>query len=226
MTALARPSSFVVASVLALTAATAFAVAPAPAGAATTTTARGLLAQIGTAAENNASYDRAKFVHWADVDRDCQNTRAEVLVSESGVVPTFTSAGRCTVAKGSWRSPWDGASWTLASDVDADHHVALAEAWGSGARSWTAEDRKRYANDLYGPAINAVTDDVNSSKGDRDPAEWLPPRTSTHCAYAVYWVQVKYRWRLSTDATERSRLSGVLSGSCGDRAVTVPARAR
>lgn len=42
---------------------------------------------------------------------------------------------------------------------------------------------------------------------------------------ATQWVQVKYRWRLSINSTERSRLSSILSGSCGSRATLVPGRA-
>jgi hypothetical protein len=49
-------------------------------------------------------------------------------------------------------------------------------------------------------------------------------RTAARCTYAVQWVQVKYRWRLNIDAAERSRLSSVLSGSCGSRTVVLPPR--
>ena len=110
--------------------------------------------------------------------------------------------------------------------MDIDHHVALSEAWGSGARSWTSSDRRAYANDTYGPTLNAMTDNLNSSKGDRDPAQWMPPLTSSRCTYAIYWVQVKYRWRMTMDTGERTALSRILSGSCGSRTVTTPTRAR
>ena len=200
-------------------------VAAAPAQAATTT-ARSLLWKVGVAAESNTSYDRAKFTDWIDANGDCQNTRHEVLITESKVTPTYSSSRRCTVTKGKWVSRWDNRTWTNPSDVDIDHHVALAEAWGSGARSWTSTDRRRYANDLYGPALNAITDNLNSSKGDRDPAQWLPPLTATRCTYAIWWVQVKYRWRLTMDSAERTKLSSILSGSCGSRTVTIPTRAR
>jgi hypothetical protein len=149
----------------------------------------------------------------------------ESLITESQVASSYTSS-RCTVRAGKWVSPWDGSTWTNALDVDIDHHVALAEAWGSGARSWTSTDRPRYANDLYGQALKAMTDNLNSSKSAYDPAQWLPPLSSSRCTYAIYWVQVKYRWRLSMDTAERSKLSSILSGSCGSRTVTIPTRAR
>jgi hypothetical protein len=41
----------------------------------------------------------------------------------------------CASTSGRWYSPYDGATWTAASDVDIDHIVPLAEAWRSGANS-------------------------------------------------------------------------------------------
>ena len=148
-----------------------------------------------------------------------------MLIAESKVTPTYTST-HCAVAKGKWYSYYDGATWTLASDVDIDHLVALAEAWGSGARLWSVNNRTRYANDLgFSASLVAVTDNVNMSKSAKDPAEWLPPLASARCTYAIQWVQVKYRWRLTIDSAERTRLSSILSGTCGARATTIPARA-
>lgn len=215
-----------IAALLALLTSTSVAVGAAAPAEATTTSARSLLFRIGVASENNASYDRAKFQDWIDANGDCQNTRAEVLISESRVAVSYTSSSRCYVRSGKWVSKWDGRTWTNPSDVDIDHHVALAEAWGSGARGWTTTDRHRYANDLYYPNLNAITDNLNSSKGASDPAQWLPPLASSRCLYAIYWVQVKYRWRLTMDSAERSKLSSILSGTCGSRTVTIPARAR
>lgn len=199
----------------------------APPASAATMSARTLLFQLSLKAESGSTtYSRSYFKHWTDDNGDCQNTRAEVLVAESQVTPTYSSSQRCTVTKGKWYSYYDGATWTAPGDVDIDHMVALKEAWESGARSWTVTNRTRYANDLgFSSSLIAVTDNVNSSKGDRDPAAWLPPRTAARCTYAIQWVQVKYRWRLSLDSTERSKLSSLLSGTCGSRTVTVPARA-
>lgn len=196
----------------------------APAQAATISS-RSLLWKVSVAAESNSYYDRAKFGSWSDANGDCQNTRHEVLIAESLVTPTYSST-RCTVTRGKWLSRWDNRTWTYPGDVDIDHHVPLAEAWGSGARHWTSTDRRRYNDDLYGPALNAMTDNLNSSKQASDPAQWLPPYAASRCTYAIWWVQVKYRWRLSMDSAERTTLSGILSGSCGARVITVPTRAR
>jgi len=202
------------------------AVGPGPAAAAEITASALLTKVIVKAESGSGTYDRDYFKHWVDANGDCQNTRVEVLVSESTVTPTYSTASRCAVTRGKWYSYYDGATWTIPSDVDIDHMVALKEAWDSGASSWSAGQRTAYANDLgFWPSLVAVTDNVNQSKGDRDPAEWLPPRAAAHCTYAIQWVQVKYRWRLSMNSAERSKLSALLSGSCGSRTVVLPPRA-
>lgn len=192
-----------------------------------TATFRSLLAKLTVRPETgNSTYARSYFRHWVDADGDCQDTRTEVLIAESKTAPAYTTSRRCALASGRWASYYDGVTWTRPADLDIDHLVALKEAWGSGARLWSAGNRARYANDLGFPAaLVAVTDNVNQAKSDKDPAEWLPPRTTVRCTYATQWVQVKYRWRLSIDPAERTRLSSILSGACGSRTATVPARA-
>jgi hypothetical protein len=188
---------------------------PAPAQAATFSgTLAQAVAAVPTAAEANAGYDRTLFRHWVDANGDCQNARAEVLISEaeSDTPITYTTSGKCTVSTGRWFSYYDRVSWTLASDVDIDHMVPLAEAWGSGASGWTAARREAYANDLgdYRTLVG-VTDNVNQSKSDQDPATWLP--TYDKCRYVAEWVAVKIRWGLSADSAEKSVLNSYAS-SC------------
>lgn len=171
---------------------------------------RDAIAGLPVARETRTGYDRDKFVHWIDADGDCQDTRDEVLVAESR---TETDGG-CNVTTGEWFSYYDRMTWTDDLDVDIDHLVALAEAWDSGARRWTGGTRKRFANDLGDPrALVAVTDDVNATKSDQDPASWLP--AFGQCRYVASWVAVKLRWRLAVDATEKEALAD-RAASCTD----------
>jgi hypothetical protein len=177
------------------------------------------VAAISTAAEQNAGYDRTLFRHWTDANGDCQNARAEVLISEAETSVTFTSSSGCTVASGRWFSYYDRVSWTQASDVDIDHMVPLAEAWGAGASGWTSSRREAYANDLGDHrTLVGVTDDVNQSKSDQEPAQWLP--TYDRCRYVAEWVAVKIRWGLSADSTEKSTLNSY-ANSCSARTISV-----
>ncbi|HST64122.1 MAG TPA: HNH endonuclease family protein [Mycobacteriales bacterium] len=191
-----------------------------PAEAATvTTTLRAGVAALPVATEVRTGYSRDKFTLWTDADGDGCNTRYEVLIAEATTRPAV-GAG-CTLTGGRWLSYYDGATWTLPSDLDIDHLVPLAEAWDSGARNWTAAQRTAYANDLGDSRdLVAVTDNVNQAKGDRDPAEWLPPLSSATCRYVAEWLVVKVRWRLTVDSAEKSALTGLAAG-CANVSLTI-----
>lgn len=172
-------------------------------------TARSYLASLTVRAEGSSDgYSRDKFPHWTTVSGTC-NTREVVLKRDGSNV---VQDGSCAATSGSWYSPYDGATWYAASDVDIDHVVPLAEAWRSGASSWTNARRQAFANDLGIAQLIAVTDNVNQAKGDKDPAKWMPPRTAYHCTYARMWVWVKHSYGLSVDSAEKSRLDSVLNG--------------
>ncbi|MFE9923930.1 HNH endonuclease family protein [Streptomyces sp. NPDC005774] len=172
-------------------------------------TARTYLASLTVSTESRTGYNRDLFPHWITISGTC-NTRETVLKRDGTNVVTDSA---CASTSGSWYSPFDGATWTAASDVDIDHLVPLAEAWDSGAGSWTTARRQAFANDLTRPQLLAVTDNVNQSKGDKDPAEWMPSRTAYRCTYVRAWVQVKYYYGLSVDSAEKSALQGYLA-SC------------
>ena len=180
---------------------------------------RAAVRQLPGARETNVGYDRGKFQHWIDVDGDCKDTRAEVLIAESREGTT----GACVVETGEWFSYYDRETWRDSSDVDIDHLVPLAEAWGSGAKRWTRPTRKRFANDLQDRrALVAVTDKVNQSKGDRDPAEWMPQYGK--CRYLREWVATKLRWSLKANRAEKLELVK-LAGGCRNKSLRwTPAR--
>jgi hypothetical protein len=173
-------------------------------------TAVSRLNSLTVAAESHQStYNRDLFPHWITITGTC-NTREQVLKRDGTNVTVDAS---CYPTSGSWYSPYDGATWTNPADVDIDHMVPLAEAWSSGAWAWTTAQRQAYANDLGGPELWAVTDNVNQSKGDQDPATWQPPRTAFRCTYARAWIQVKWYYNLTVDSAEKSALNTML-GTC------------
>jgi hypothetical protein len=194
----------------------------APADAATVS-ARSLLSRLEVRAESgSASYARSTFQQWTDEDHDGCDTRAEVLMQESR--GRVIRGAQCRVQTGRWTSWYDGKTWTRASDVDIDHLVPLKEAWESGSRSWSAGSRTSFTNDLAFPwTLNAMTDNLNSAKQDRDPAGWLPPKAT--CRYATQWVAVKFRWGLTIDRREKAKLAAILRGPCGVKRLAVPSRA-
>jgi hypothetical protein len=179
-----------------------------PPGIPSKATAQSQLNALTVATEGSMSgYSRDKFPHWITISGSC-DTRETVLKRDGTSVVTSST---CSATSGRWYSPYDGATWTAASDVDIDHVVPLAEAWRSGASAWTTAKRQSFANDLSHPQLIAVTDNVNQAKGDQDPTTWQPPLTSYRCTYARMWINVKYTWGLKLQSAEKSALQSMLN---------------
>ena len=180
---------------------------------------RDALTQLTVQEEDRTGYERTKFRHWIDADRDGCSTRAEVLIEEAVTAPT--QGVNCALSGGSWYSPYDDAHFDQARALDIDHLVPLAESWDSGASGWTAAERQAYANDLDDPrALIAVSATSNRSKADQDPTTWQPPAEAYRCTYATDWIAVKTRWSLAIDPAEQTVLAQALD-SCPDTTVEV-----
>ncbi len=152
--------------------------------------------------DSRTGYERELFCHcWKDLDGDGLNTREEVLAREK-------------VEGVAWFSRWDGewlwGSGLNASGFDIDHIVATAEAWDSGASSWSEQKRINFANDELN--LIAVTASSNRSKGAKDAAEWQPPRQKANCFFAIRVIQVKDKLGLSVDSLEYESILRLLSG--------------
>jgi hypothetical protein len=172
----------------------------------------GLLATLRVrTADPAADYRRAEFGDDWDYDpvSGC-NTRERVLIDEAVVEPTVDD--RCRSTDGRWVSLYDGVPVDDVADLQIDHLVPLADAWRSGAATWTPERRRAFANDRTSPdTLIAVTGHTNQSKGDSTPDEWLPPDEAAWCTYAAMWVRVKAAWDLSVTMPERDRLAQLLA---------------
>ena len=100
--------------------------APTPPGIPTASTAKSELAALTVAAQGSQDgYSRDLFPPWIIISGTC-DTRETVLKRDgTGVVQSSS----CAATSGTWVSPYDGATWTAASDVDIDHLVPLSNAW-------------------------------------------------------------------------------------------------
>ena len=92
-----------------------------------------------------------------------------------------------------------------ANKVQIDHVVALGDAWQSGAATWSATERREFANDPLN--LLAVSGSQNESKGDGDASEYLPPNAAFDCAYVQRQVAVKQKYKLTVTASERDAIS-------------------
>ncbi|RJQ78806.1 HNH endonuclease [Pseudonocardiaceae bacterium YIM PH 21723] len=173
-------------------------------------TAKQQLAALTVAAEGSmAGYSREKFQHWITQDGKC-DTR-ETVIKRDGTDVQVDAA--CKATSGTWFSPYDDKKITKATELDIDHWVPLAAAWRSGAKQWTDEQRKQFANDLTHHQLIAVSAASNRSKGDQSPDTWKPPSTGFWCVYASNWVEVKSVYGLTINPAEKTALTEML-GRC------------
>lgn len=158
-----------------------------------------------------STYKRTDYKHWVSKNSTECDTRFAVLQAEEST-QNMKHAG-CEIAEGRWNSIYDGLLITSASALDIDHMVPLFEAHRSGANKWDKATREAYANDLgYRNSLVAVSAKSNRTKGDKDPAKWMPDY-SKRCDYIASWISVKTRWSLSVDPQEKEAIAKIVD-SC------------
>nr|WP_040748355.1 HNH endonuclease family protein [Nocardia transvalensis] len=187
-----------------------------------------LLAKLVVAPEASMSgYSREKFPHWdtntpehgfgADYTAyaKCETRDVMLLRDATGSVKLDAKTCKFTVGKdGGWRDQYgildkktgklkDYKFTSDPSGMDADHIVALAEAWRSGAADKDENTRRNIANDAQN--LVAADPSANRSKGDQDPSDYLPPG-AYRCAYVAHYVTVKVKYGLTIDPDEQSAL--------------------
>ncbi|WP_440069936.1 HNH endonuclease family protein [Streptosporangium sp. OZ121] len=155
---------------------------------------------------STAGYSRDRFPHWSTRAAAC-DARETVLARDGQNVQRDDA---CRAVSGSWYSAYDGRTLSSADDVDVSHIVPLANAWRSGADTWTDAERESFANDLERPQLLAVSAASNRSRGDQGPESWKPPLAASRCMYARAWADVKYHYRLTVTAEEKAALAEML----------------
>jgi Protein of unknown function (DUF1524) len=153
------------------------------------------------------TYDRESFHYGVDADLDCQYTRAERLIGLSQKPVTYTSSKNCSVDSGKWFDPYSGETFYDAQDLEIDHMVALSEAHQSGAWAWTEEQKTAFGNDTLN--LLPVKAALNTDKGDKDPADWMPPTAAYRIDFVRRYVAVKEKYRLAYDPAERDAIHAI-----------------
>lgn len=153
-------------------------------------------------ASSMAGYDRDAFDHWSDLDGNGCDTREDTLKRDGERV---TTGAGCRVTSGRWTDPYGGENVSEAGELDIDHMVPLANAWRSGAASWSDERRELFANDAVN--VLAVDNSLNRQKGDKGPEAWMPPTEDYRATYAAAWIKVKLKYDLTITPAERDALA-------------------
>jgi hypothetical protein len=166
-----------------------------------------------TSYNEDGSYDRRAFRHWTDEDRDCQDTRQEVLIAES-VIPVTLDTKGCRVLQGEWHDPYTGRVFTDPRQLQVDHVVALGWAYYHGAWQWDKEKKRAFANDLENPEhLIAVFGPANQAKGRLGPDDYKPQNRAHWCQFGRDWMAITQRWDLMLTWREFSAIADLL-GTC------------
>ena len=167
-------------------------------------------------------YARAQFGdRWTDDNEEVWghngcDTRDDILRRD--LTDVAIRSGGCKVSTGTLHDPYTGKDIAFvrgpatSSLVQIDHVVPLANAWQTGAQSWTARQRRDFANDPL--ELIAVVGAINEAKSDGDAATWLPPAKGFRCTYAARMVAIKLTWHLWVTPPESDALRRILR-ACG-----------
>ena len=143
------------------------------------------------------------------------DTRNDILKRDLSQI-SFRLGSDCVIASGVLHDAYTGRTMdfvrgpSTSRAVQIDHMVALSDAWQTGARLLTRQQRTNLANDPLN--LQAVDGPTNEAKGDSDAATWLPPNKAYRCTYVTRQVEVKARYHLWVTPAERDAIARVLSG--------------
>lgn len=152
-------------------------------------------------------YSREQFYKsWTTKDY-CST--AEVILHRDLV--KITEGTDCRVTKAILHDPYTGEDITYEPGgiVQIDHIVAIGNAWVTGAKYWSADKRKAYANDPT--VLLAVSGRQNAIKQAGDAAEWLPPNKAYRCTYVAKQIKVKHIYKLWVTPAEKQAMATVLA---------------
>ena len=151
---------------------------------------------------------------WSGAGGGC-DSRNSVLARQLRAVRFRGHAADCVVTGGTLQDPYTGRSVEFdrshARAVQIDHVYPLAAAWDMGAATWPLPQRIRFANDIEYNLL-AVDGEANEDKGDRTPADWLPPARAYHCYYAGKYLTTATRYALPITSADRDALLRVARG--------------
>ncbi|WP_051161097.1 HNH endonuclease family protein [Nocardia transvalensis] len=143
------------------------------------------------------------------------DSRNSVLARQLTEVRYRPGSRDCVVVAGVLQDPYTGTRIDFdkaqAREVQIDHVYPLAAAWDMGASAWPLPQRIRFANDIDFTLL-AVDGRTNEDKGDRTPADWLPPARAYRCFYAGKYLTAATQYDLPVTVADRDALERVARG--------------
>lgn len=155
----------------------------------------------------HAAYNTRDLV----LDRDLSGTthKANGRVATGTLDPEPYTGGIVHFVQGKANKAEGGSASATDGGIQIDHVVAYAEAYNSGLKDRTEEQRDAYYTDP--DALLAVQARANNAKKDADAAGWMPSWDAFRCDYAALQIGIKAKYSLTVDQKEHDALASTLA---------------
>lgn len=162
-----------------------------------------LLSSCSTVQKQNLAgpYNRSEWSggRWADANKDCLNTRHEVLKARSLVAVKKDPKG-CRVITGQWQDFYSKDVYKKASLLEIDHVVPVKLAHELSQGQWSPEKKRLFYNDMDNLVVTSKKH--NASKGANDILMWQPAEKLAACRQMQVWMKIKKKYNLKISAKE------------------------
>lgn len=161
----------------------------------------------GSADGRHAAYNTRDLV----LDRDLSGTthKANGRVATGTLDPEPYAGGTVHFVQGKANKAEGGSASATDGGIQIDHVVAYAEAYNSGLKDRTEEQRDAYYTDP--DVLLAVQARANNAKKDADAAGWMPSWDAFRCDYAALQIGIKAKYSLTVDQKEHDALASTLA---------------
>lgn len=161
----------------------------------------------GSADGRHAAYNTRDLV----LDRDLSDTthKANGRVATGTLDPEPYTGGTVHFVQGKANKAEGGSASATDGGIQIDHVVAYAEAYNSGLKDRTEEQRDAYYTDP--DVLLAVQAQANNAKKDADAAGWMPSWDAFRCDYAALQIGIKAKYSLTVDQKEHDALASTLA---------------
>lgn len=155
----------------------------------------------------HAAYNTRDLV----LDRDLSGTthKANGRVATGTLDPEPYTDGTVHFVQGKANKAEGGSASATDGGIQIDHVVAYAEAYNSGLKDRTEEQRDAYYTDP--DVLLAVQAQANNAKKDADAAGWMPSWDAFRCDYAALQIGIKAKYSLTVDQKEHDALASTLA---------------
>lgn len=155
----------------------------------------------------HAAYNTRDLV----LDRDLSGTthKANGRVATGTLDPEPYTGGTVHFVQGKANKAEGGSASATDGGIQIDHVVAYAEAYNSGLKDRTEEQRDAYYTDP--DVLLAMQAQANNAKKDADAAGWMPSWDAFRCDYAALQIGIKAKYSLTVDQKEHDALASTLA---------------